>query len=183
MYISVSEADVSPDLQEKAKAEVERVHEFMRTMPGFRWAMLLHSLEAPDRFASVSMWLTPDQASSQDGAVLGERRETAGYDVVTARGAMTPATHLAVVEWQVGDQVASRFANRWNAVYHAIEDRIGSRLLRDLQAPGRTAGLHAVTEEGNLDPKTLGAPLEADEGLVIGPASVQRYEVLLLAEA
>jgi hypothetical protein len=182
MYISISEADVSTGAQDEARAGVARVHEFMRTMPGFRWAMYLHSLEAPDRFAVVSMWLSPEQASGQDAALLGETRESGGYDVVTARGAMTPASHVAVVEWRVGENVAARFANRWNAAYHAIEDRIGSRLLRDLQAPARYAGLHAVEDEGNLDARTLGAALEEGESPAIGPVAVQRFEVLVLTE-
>jgi len=181
MYIAMTQADLAVDVQDHAQAEIERVHEFVRQMPGFRWAMYLHSLDEPDRFASVSMWLTPEQASSQIGAVLGDAAQTRGYDVVTARGAMTPASHLALVEWRVGEADAAAFANRWNAVFHAIEDRIGSRLLRDLEAPGSLAGLHAVTAEGNLDAKTLGANIEDGE-LRVSPLSVHRYEVLSLAE-
>ena len=183
MYISISEAEVVEDRQFDAQTEVDRVHDFLRTMPGFRWAMYLHSLDAPDRFAAVSMWLSPEQATAQDGAVLGSSTATRGYDVVTARGGMTPASHVAIVEWQVDAEIASGFSNRWNAAYHAIEDRIGSRLLKDLDTPGRHAALHAVTEESNLDARTLGAPVEVGEGVEVSPQSVHRYEVLLLKEA
>jgi hypothetical protein len=183
MYITHSEGDISSDHQDEAMAEVARVHEFMRTMPGFRWAMLLHSLDAPDRFAAVSMWLSPEQASAQDGKVLEATTEPKGYDVTTARGSMTPATHVALVGWQAGDDIAARFTNPWNAAYHAIEDRIGSRLLKDLATPGHYVGLHAVTDEGNLNPEALAAAVKDAEGLSVQPLAVHRYEVVLLTEA
>ena len=181
MYISRSEAAIAEDRRDEVSTEVARVHEFMRTMPGFRWAMLAHSLETPGRFTAVSMWLSPAQASSQDGKILGTT-EARGYDVTTARGAMTPATHVALVDWQAGDDVAARFTSRWNAAYHAIEDRIGSRLLKDLDAPGHYAGLHAATDETNLDPEALGAGVRDAEGLSINPSAVHRFAVVLLTE-
>jgi heme-degrading monooxygenase HmoA len=183
MYISRSETTIAAGHQDEAMTEVTRVHEFMRTMPGFRWAMLLKALDAPDRVAAVSMWTSPEQASEQEGAVLAAAGETRGYDVTTARGAMTPATHVAIVEWQVADEVAGRFTNRWNAAYHAIEDRIGSRLLRDLGSPGTYAGLHAVKAEAGLNPEYMGAPLTDGEGLSVRPVAVLRYEVVQLTEA
>jgi hypothetical protein len=183
MFISISQAAVGGDRLQQTKANVTRVHEFMRTMPGFRWAMLLDSLETPGSLAAVSMWLSPQQASGQEGVSLGEGEETAGYDVTTARGSMTPASHMAVVEWEVGDGDLARFTNRWNAVYHRIEDRIGSRLLKDLATPGRFAGLHAVTDEANLNPEALGAPITEADGLSISPVAVRRYEVVELTEA
>lgn len=183
MYIVCSEGVISAAAQAETATEVERVHEFMRTMPGFRWAMLLRSLEAPERLAAVSMWTSPEQASTQDAAVLGAAGSAVGYDVTTARGTMTPAGYVALVEWQVGPEVAARFTNRWNAAYHAIEDRIGSRLLRDLATSGRYAGLHAVTDATNLNPEALGAAVTDAEGLAVNPTSVRRYDVVLLTEA
>jgi heme-degrading monooxygenase HmoA len=183
MYISRSEGSVGEDRLEDARAEVARVHEFMRTMPGFRWAMLLRSLVTPEHLAAVSMWTSPEQASSQDGAVLGAGENATGYDVTTARGSMTPASHVVIVDWQVGEEVAARFANRWNAAYHAVEERIGSRLLRDLVAPNTYAGLHAVTDESSLGMDVLTSPVSDAEGLSVGPVGVQRFEVLLLTEA
>jgi hypothetical protein len=183
MYISRSEGSIGGERLEEAKAEVARVHEFMRTMPGFRWAMLLRSLVTPEHLAAVSMWTSPEQASTQDGAVLGAGDTATGYDVTTARGSMTPASHVVFVDWQVGADLAPRFTNRWNAAYHAVEDRIGSRLLRDLAAPGSYAGLHAVTDESKLGLDVLTATVNDAEGLSVGPLGVQRFEVLLLTEA
>ena len=178
MYISITEAAVA-DVAE-TKANVERVHEFMREMPGFRWAMILRSIETPERLATVSMWLTPEQASEQEGTSMGAGEESRGFDVTTARGSMTPASHVAVVEWEVADEQASRFTNRWNAAYHAIEDRIGSRLLKDLITPGRFTGLHAVTDTANLNPEALSAALTDADGLSVMPIAVRRYEVASL---
>jgi heme-degrading monooxygenase HmoA len=178
MYITISEAAVA-DVG-KTKTRVARVHEFMAEIPGFRWAMALRSLETPDNLVAVSMWLTPEQASHQESVSLDADEVTREFDVATARGTMTPASHVAVVEWEVPNDVEARFTNRWNAAYHAIEDSIGSRLLRNLDAPGRYAGLHAVTNEASLNPDTLGATLSDAEGLSISPLAVHRYEVLVL---
>ena len=183
MYIKRSEATVAAGSLDELKENEARVHEFLRTMPGFRWAMLLQSLEQPGRIAAISMWLSPEQASPQDGNTLGESEETRGYDVTTARGSMTPASHVALVDWEVSPEFTDRFANRWNAAYHAIEDRIGSRLLRDLESPGLYAGLHAVTDDANLNPEALGGELKDSEGLSLKPGAIHRYEVVLLAEA
>jgi heme-degrading monooxygenase HmoA len=182
MYIKRSEATIDGTDLEETKTSEARVHEFMRTMPGFRWAMLLSSLETPGRLVSVSMWLSPEQAPGPDASTLGAD-ETHGYDVTTARGSMTPASHVALVDWQVDEGVAAQFTNRWNAAYHAIEERIGSRLLKDLDATGRYTGLHAVTDGANLGPQVLTAELKDAEGLSVAPSVVQRYEVLLLTEA
>lgn len=178
MYISISRAAVA-NLDETA-ASVARVHEFMATMPGFRWAMVLRSLETPEELAAVSMWLTPEQASDQEKTSLGSKTESRGFDVATARGSMTPASHVALVEWEAPEEAATAFANRWNAVYHAIEDRIGSRLLQDMAAPGRYAGLHAVTAKANLDTGVLGAAVSDAQGLSVTPLAVHLYEVISL---
>ena len=182
MFISISEASVAGDPVPVTEA-VERVHEFLRTMPGFRWAMLLRGSESPDALAAVSMWLTPEQASAQESVSLGAKEHLRGFDVTTARGSMTPAARVAVVEWQVPEEDAARFTNRWNAVYHAIEDRIGSRLLRNLGLPDAYAGLHAVTEAANLDAAILGGAVSDADGLSVTPASVRTYDVVLLTEA
>ena len=182
MYISISQA-ATGEHAEETKTNVARVHEFMGTMPGFRWAMVLSSLGTQDKLAAVSMWLSPDQASATEGATLGAGEETRGFDVATARGSMTPATQIAVVEWEVADEVIGRFSNRWNAAYHALEERIGSRLLKDLAAPGKYTGLHAVTDEANLNPEALGAALTDADGLSVSPIAVHCYEVVLLTEA
>ena len=182
MYISISRAAGPAADDAETRAEVSRIHEFMRTMPGFRWAMLLQSLETPGTLATASMWLSPEQATAQDGVTLGEGKETRGFDVTTARGSMTPATHIAVVEWQVPSDLTDRFSNRWNAAYHRIEDRIGSRLLRDLATPGLYAGLHAVTDEANLNPEALGAAITDENGLSVSSTAVRRYEVVVLTE-
>ena len=170
-----------PESQEdEVKRSAAEAHESLRTKPGFRWAMLLRSLEAPGRLAGVSMWLSPEQASAGN---TGPADVDHAYDVATARGSMTPASHVAIVDWELAGADATRFTNRWNAVYHAIEDRIGSRLLRDLDAPGKFAGLHAVTDEANLNPEALGAAIADAEGLDVQPRAIHRYEVLLLTEA
>ena len=183
MYIKRSEATVSADSLEDTKASEARVHEFMRTMPGFRWAMLLRTFESPIRLAAVSMWLSPEQASAQDANTLGVDEETHGYDVATARGSMTPATHVAIVDWEVDDETASRFTDRWNAFYHAIEDRIGSRLLRDLDSPATYAGLHVMTDGSHLNPEMFGSPVSDADGMDVRPKGVRAFEVLLLTEA
>jgi hypothetical protein len=95
---------------------------------------------------------------------------------------MTPADYDAMVEWQVPDADAARFTTRWNAIYHHIEDRIGSRLLKDLDTPGLYAGLHVVTDESNLNPEAMGAPIADDAGLSVSPKAVHRYEVIALTE-
>lgn len=183
MYIKRSEATIDAADLEETKTSEARVHEFLRTMPGFRWAMLLGSLDTPGRLASVSMWLSPEQAPGPDASTLGAGEETHGYDVTTARGSMTPASQVALVDWQVGDDEAKRFTERWNAVYHAIEDRIGSRLMKDLEAPGRFAGLHVVTDAANLAHPTIEGELKDAQGFSVTPGAVHRYEVLLLTEA
>ena len=183
MFISISRSTIADGHLDTTKANVARVHEFLRTMPGFRWAMLLDGLDAPRALAAVSMWLSPQQASAQEGVSLGDGEATRGFDVTTARGSMTPATHVAVVEWQVPDADAARFTTRWNAIYHHIEDRIGSRLLKDLDTPGLFVGLHAVTDESNLNPDALGATITDAEGLSVSPTAIRRYEVVSLVEA
>jgi hypothetical protein len=129
------------------------------------------------------MWLSPEQASEQDGNTLGANESTHGFDVTTARGSMTPASHVVLVDWQVDDAMAPRFTTRWNAAYHAIENRIGSRLLRDLESPRQYSGLHAVTDEGKLDGIALDATVTDAEGMSLMPSGVRRFEVVLLTES
>jgi hypothetical protein len=178
MYISMSDETVSLAQVGDVLKRVAETHDSMRGKRRFRWAMLLRRLDDAERLTTVMMWLSPEQAAAVP--LMGGSR---GYDVATARGSMTPATHVALVDWQVEEADATRFTNRWNAVYHAIEDRIGSRLLHDLDAPSMYAGLHAVTDEANLNPEALAAAVTDAEGLSVSPAAVHRYEVLRLTEA
>jgi heme-degrading monooxygenase HmoA len=133
------------------------------------------------RFASVTMWLTPEQAQAWRDATGSPTPY--GYEVATARGAMTPAAAAALVDWQVDEADAQRFVNRWNAAYHAIEDVFGSRLLQDMTAPAAYTGLHAVTDAARLSPNVLSAEVSDDEGLAVRPLKVERFEVVLLTEA
>ncbi len=163
-------------------AKVEAAHESRRGAEGFRWAMLLRSIDDATDYASVSMWLTPEH--DQTWREANETPAPAhGYDVTTARGSMTPASAVAIVDWPVRPAEVDRFAARWNAVYHAIENVIGSRLLRNLASPDSFAALHVVTDPERLDPAILSADLTDTEGLSIAPAFVQRFEVVLLTEA
>ena len=128
------------------------------------------------------MWQTPEHEAAWREA-QGAPAPTRGYDVATARGSMTPAAAAAIVTWQVEADVAERFGARWNATYHAIEADIGSRLLRDLEAPAAFTGFHVATDPVHLDPKTLTAELTDTEGLAIAPETAERYEVVLITEA
>ncbi len=180
MYISI--------LKLSSASENDLVHEdeaaqlSQRDAEGFRWAMLLRSTEDAASYTSVSMWLTPEHEQSWRQAGDAPRAGH-GYDVTIARGSMTPATAVAIVDWRVQPAEADRFAARWNAAYHAIEDAIGSRLLRDLASPESLVALHVVAEPERLDQQILAATLRDAEGLAIAPAAVQRFDVVLLTEA
>jgi hypothetical protein len=168
-----SEGDLAP---------VEAAHASRKGAEGFRWTMLLRPLDGEGECVSLAMWLRPehDQAWREVNEVPGPMR---GYDVTTARGAMTPAAAVALVEWRLGETEAASFANAWNAYYHAIEDVFGSRLLQDLADPSAYTGLHVVTNAERLDTAVLAAELSLSAGLSLAPSSVQRFEVLLLTEA
>lgn len=182
MYVSRSlitiEAETEPELLSRAEAS----HASRRAADGFRWAMLLRSLDDASSFASVSMWLTPEHDAAWRAA-NDTPAPKHGYDVTTARGAMTPAAAAAIVGWQVEPADAARFAALWNAAYHDIEDVFGSRLLQDLETPWAYAGFHVVTDASRLEPKVLSARLTDADGLAIEPTAVERFEVVLLTEA
>jgi len=182
MYISRSEITLQDEAEGDLVARIEAANASRRVTDGFRWAMLLHSMDDARRFASVSMWLTPEQAQNWRDANQAPAPQH-GYDVATARGSMTPAAAAAIVDWQVEGADAARFVNRWNAAYHAIEDVFGSRLLQDLDQPTAYTGLHVVTDPARLAPKVLNAELTDAEGLALRPVAIHRFEVVLLTEA
>jgi heme-degrading monooxygenase HmoA len=182
MYISRSAITLQDQTERDLLAKVEASHASRRTADGFRWAMLLRSMDDASSFVSVSMWLTPEHAKAWRDATESPAPQH-GYDVATARGSMTPAAAAAIVDWKVDTQVAPRFASRWNAAYHAIEDVFGSRLLQNLDEPAAYVGLHVVTDPARLDLATLNAELTDTDGLMLRPVAVDRYEVVLLTEA
>jgi heme-degrading monooxygenase HmoA len=197
MYVSRYEVRVEDGLEDGFRAMNEALHAGMASVPGFRWAMLLRSLEDPSRLASVSMWQSPQLAQAfKDGEaaaavyaahpVLDAVAPVApaqDYDVATARGSMTPARFVALVDWQVGPAVEKDFTGRWNAAFHSIEDKLGSRLLKDLAEPETQTGLHSTQDAANLDAGLLAGRVRDNGGLGLEPASVGRFEVLLLTEA
>ena len=169
------------------------LHAGVKSMPGFRWAMLLRSIDDAGKMAEVGMWLTPEAASAwiesdvRSQAIAAhpgqEASDVYGYDVTTARGSMTPATVAAMVEWEIADTDTKAFTERWNAAYHHIEDRISSRLLRDLSQPSRFAGLHVAQSAAALTAEVLGAELREGETFSARPTAFDRYNVVLLTEA
>jgi heme-degrading monooxygenase HmoA len=181
MYISRTEIAVKADEFALFKAATDAIHTEMHGADGFRWAMLLRSMDDANAYASIAMWLSPqhEEAWRNDAEANSPAH---GYDVTTARGTMTPATAVAIVDWRVDADLVARFTSRWNAVYHAIEDRIGSRLMQDLAAPTAYTAVHVVTDTANLKPDVLSAELTDPEGLAITPNAVTRYEVVLLTE-
>ena len=182
MYISRSLISAQPESDAELLAKVEAAFASRQAADGFRWAMLLRSSSGAPTYVSISMWLTPEHA--QRWRQANDAPPPAhGYDVTTARGSMTPATAVAVVDWQVDGGLVARFTNRWNATYHAIEDRIGSRLAQDLTDATAFTAVHVVTDAAQLKPDVLKAQLTDDEGLALSPAIVETYEVVLLKEA
>jgi hypothetical protein len=89
----------------------------------------------------------------------------------------------AIVEWEVDVEHARAFIDRWNAAYHHIEDRIGSRLGRHLSEPALFAAFHVAQSEAVLAQDVLGAELRLAENLAVRPASTDRYDVVMLTEA
>lgn len=182
MYVSRSVITLQGESERDLIEKVDETHALRQGAEGFRWSMLLRSVEDRSSFVSISMWLTPEHEEAwreANGAPLPPHR----YDVATARGSMTPASSVAIVDWQVEPDLVPRFAARWNAVYHAIEDAIGSRLLQDLGSEAIYAGLHVATDAAALDPKVLSADLTDDEGLEVTPLAVELFDVVLLTEA
>jgi heme-degrading monooxygenase HmoA len=175
MYVARHHLTVAPLEQDALMAEIKPVHAELRLKPGFRWAMVLRSAEDTSRLAAVAMWLNREDAGNAGFPAQH-------YDVATARGAMTPASVAAIVDWRVEPDSAPGFVSRWNAAYHAIEDTIGSRLLQDLDDPAHYAGLHVATSEGNLSDAIL-QRANAEAGSGVQPDRVERFEVLDLVEA
>src|SRR5688572_2139267 len=169
MYIAHREFRVTDGDDREFLALHEALHVGMKTMPGFRWAMLLRSMDDAAKVAAVEMWLTPEAAaawtaSESHGQTFAAHPvqstgDEQAYDVTTARGAMTPATTAAIVEWEIDDANAKTFTDRWNAAYHHVEDRTSSRLGRHLSQPARFAGFHVAQTAGILTPEVLGAEL------------------------
>ena len=108
---------------------------------------------------------------------------TMGYNVFTARGSMTPATFAAFVTWQVDVASSAGFVNRWNAFFHAIEDKLSSRLLQQLHQPVFFAGMHVVRNEEQLTAEVLAAEMKVADDLVLRPIAIDRFEVVLLTES
>ena len=193
MYIAQREFKVTGGDEPGYIAASEVLHAGMKSMPGFRWAMLLRSMDDPGKMAAVEMWQTPEAAAawtaseSHGHAVAAHPVQASGnergYDVTTARGAMTPATVAAIVGWEIDDANAKAFTDRWNATYHHIEDRVSSRLLRGLTQPRRFAGFHVAQTADALTPEVLGAELTEGETFAARPTAVDRYDVVLLTEA
>jgi heme-degrading monooxygenase HmoA len=193
MYISIRQFTVADGKASGLAAAAETPHALTRGVQGFRWAMLLRSSDDATKFAAVSMWLTPEAATSWAVGTIGAAFDSAitaaasdssfrEFDVATARGSMTPASHAAIVEWEVEPERAAGFASRWNAAYHAVEDAIGSRLLQDLEQPQRYVGLHVVTNDAALKSDVLTAEIKDREGPGLRPESVARFSVVLLTE-
>jgi heme-degrading monooxygenase HmoA len=196
MYVARREVRVVGGKAREFRAFNETLHAGMKDMPGFRWAMLLRSMGYLGKMATVDMWQTYEQATAwAEGDTLLQAFTTQpvqgmvapigmaqGYDVATARGSMTPAAVAAIVEWEVDVEHAKAFMDRWNAAYHHIEDRIGSRLLRHLGEPTHFAGYHVAQSAAMLAPDVLGAELRLAENLAVRPATVDRYDVVMLTE-
>jgi heme-degrading monooxygenase HmoA len=176
MYVSRAGASISLEQQDEFVARIRQAHAALAKADGFRWAMLLRSMEDPAQLAAVAMWLTREHA-----AASGEPPQH--YDVTTARGSMTPAAVMGIVEWHIDPDGAQGFVSWWNAAYHAIEDSIGSRLLHDLDDAAHYTGIHVAASEAALKPDVLASALSDGGGLDVRPESVTRYEVILLHEA
>jgi heme-degrading monooxygenase HmoA len=197
MYIERREVRVVGGRMKDFLAFNEALHAGMKPMPGFRWAMLLRSMGYPGKMATIDMWQTREQArawaesEAQQAAFAAHPLQgmvspvgmAHGYDVVTARGSMTPAAVAAVVDWEIDVAGAKPFTDRWNAAYHAIEERLGSRLLRHLSQPTLFASVHVAQAEAALTPEELAGEIPAGESLIARPSALDRYDVVLLTEA
>jgi heme-degrading monooxygenase HmoA len=173
--VVISKVTVPPIEQPAFVAEVTAAHDALKSTPGFRWAMVLRSQDDPSRLAAVAMWLNLNAAG--EGAFEVHR-----YEVSTARGTMTPAVVAAIVEWRVEAESAATFVSRWNAAYHAIEERLGSRLLKDLDDASHYAGFHVAAGAEHLTEAVLSAA-NAEAGPGASHIKVERFQVLHLSEA
>ena len=184
MYVTRRDSRVDDASERGFLAEHDALHAAMLSATGFRWAMLLRSTEEPARLASVEMWQTGDEAEAfrQSSVPASLLVPPLGYDVVTARGSMTPATFAAFVDWEVDGASSASFVNRWNAAFHGVEDKLSSRLLQQPGQPARLAGMHVVTEEAQLKPAVLTAEIKLVDGTGIRPLGIERFEVVLLTE-
>lgn len=197
MYVSRSEISVDGENETDYIAMHQALHDAMKPALGFRWAMLLRSLEDSSRLAAVALWQSPAHAEAfTNSAAATANAEVAAdddmsppapareYDVATARGPMSPAAFAAIVDWDIEDAPARKgFVERWNAAYHAIEDKLGSRLLAELSQPSRFAGLHVAQDKDDLSPHALSGKVERREELGFAPKAIARYEVILLSES
>jgi hypothetical protein len=156
----------------------------LRSAAGLRWAMILRSVADPRKVVALAMWQTQEQAERwNDTSKPGDPSSAPQvYDVTTARGSMTPCSHAAIVDWSVDEADRANFVNLWNAAFHHVEDRIGSRLLQDVGRPATLAGLHVATDHDQPSPETLAAAIKLSEGLTIRPSSVEHFEVVSLFE-
>ncbi len=194
MYIAIRQFTVDAGKTSDLTAAAETAHALTRGVEGFRWAMLLRSTDDATKFAAASMWLTAAAATDWAIGTIGAAYDSVitavasdsslrEFDVATARGSMTPAEYAVIVEWEVPPESVPAFSNRWNALYHAVEDAIGSRLLRDLEQPNRYTGLHVVIKQDALKSETFVSDVATAEGAALKPASVTHYSVVLLTEA
>jgi heme-degrading monooxygenase HmoA len=175
MNVVCSIANVPEDKQSEFLAQIEAAHSGLKDQRGFRWAMVLRSRSDPSRLAAVAMWLSLEDAGDADFPVQR-------YEVATARGSMTPAAAAALVDWRIESGVAPAFVNRWNAAYHAIEDRLGNRLLQDLDDSPHYVGLHVVTSAEDLTEGVL-ARATGEAAPEMAPSRVELFEVVSLSEA
>ena len=194
MYIAIRQITVDAGKTSDLSAAAETALSLTRGVQGFRWSMLLRSVDDATRFAAVSMWLTPEAATDWAIGTIGAAYDSTitavasdsslcEFDVATARGSMTPAEYAVVVEWEVPPESVAVFSNRWNALYHAVEDAIGSRLLRDLEQANRYVGLHVVQKQDVLKSDAFVTAIEVGEDAMLKPESIARYSVVLLEEA
>ena len=182
MYISRTEFQTEGGKVAELLTDHETLQTNLKGLPGFRWAMLLRSVDDANKMASVEMWLNEEQAPAPGESSAATTSQTYGYDVTTARGSMTPASFAAIVEWQIPEQDVKAFTDRWNAAYHHVEDRISSRLLRDLRQPSQFVGFHVAQSGDVLTPEVLSAELREGEKFSVRPIAVWHYSVGLLTE-
>ena len=197
MYISRSEVKIDGTNESDYIAMHQALHDAMKPAPGFRWAMLLRSTDDASKMASIAMWQSPAHAQAfTSSAAATANAEVAAddemsplspthdYDVATARGSMTPAAFVGIVDWDLEDAGGRKgFTDRWNAAFHAIENRMGSRLLVELSQPSRYAGLHSAQSKDALDAESLSGKVDRHEEVGLDPRAISRYEVLLLTES
>jgi heme-degrading monooxygenase HmoA len=193
MYVTRREVRVVGGRERDFRRMNEAMQTGMKDAGGFRWAMLLRSIGYPSKLASLAMWddYAAAQAWSNSDAsaavfaghpvqgMVSPLGPAHGYEVATARGAMSPASYAAIVDWEVEASQAAAFTQRWNAQYHAVEEKLGSRLLRHAGQPTLFAGLHVAIDEAALKTELLWQAIGVSEDETIAPAAMDRFEVLL----